>query len=485
MSADTLPGDPRADAVLDLRAPLIVGFGVTSQAVASALIARGHRPVIVEDRPADSHRSAASDLGLELLEAPGSDELAAAVSDASLLLPSPGVPDHHPVFALARSAGLSMASEFDLAQLWDDRPVAAITGTNGKTTVTMMVADALDRSGRRAEPVGNTEIPFVQSIDDPEVSVFVVEASSFRLAHSASFRPDVAAWLNFAPDHLDAHASLEDYEQAKASMWSNLGSDSIAVSNLDDPVVAGHADAVRSAGRADVQGFSISARPSGDGSGPQWWVDRSGEPTLMGPEGPLLAISELRRRQPHDVSNALATAAIAVAAGGTLDGVVETLRTFQGLAHRLELLGTWDDVTWYNDSKATVPHATVAAVGGFESVVLIAGGRSKGLSFEPLKETVPPVSSVIGIGEAAGEVAAVYDGLVPVIEAATMAEAITTAKDLATPGDVVLLSPACASFDWYPNYVQRGIDFSRLVAELIGSGTTETERRAQQGANEP
>lgn len=484
MNADTLPEDARADAVLDLRAPLIVGFGVTSQAVAAALVARGHRPVVVEDRPTEAHRVAASGLGIALIEAPQPDDLADAVSEASLLLPSPGVPDHHPVFALARTAGLAMASEFDLAQLWDDRPVAAITGTNGKTTVTMMVADALERSGRRAEPVGNTETPFVQSIDDPDVAVFVVEASSFRLAHSASFRPDVAAWLNFAPDHLDAHASLDDYEQAKASIWADLGPESTVVSNLDDPVVAGHADAVRAAGTA-VQSFSTLTGQDGDGTGPSWWVDRSGDPVLVGPDGPLLAVSELRRQQPHDVSNALATAAIATAAGATSEGIVETLRSFEGLAHRLELLGTWDDVTWYNDSKATVPHATVAAVGGFDSVVLIAGGRSKGLSFEPLRQTVPPVSSVVGIGEAAGEIAAVYRGLAPVIPAETMAEAITTARDLATAGDVVLLSPACASFDWYPNYVQRGLDFSRLVAELIGGGSTETERRAERGANEP
>jgi UDP-N-acetylmuramoylalanine--D-glutamate ligase len=451
---------------LDMSAPLIVGFGVTSRAVARALVARGIVPVVVEDRPGDVHRQAAAELGVELIEAPDGDALAAALSAASLLLPSPGVPDHHPVFQRAAAAQLTVASEFDLAQMWDDRPVAAITGTNGKTSVTMLVTEMLNNSGRPAQAVGNTDVPFVESIEDTSTQVFVVEASSFRLAHSADFRPNVAAWLNFSPDHLDAHATLEDYEAAKASIWANLDRDATIVVNADDPVVMGHAERAVGAdpdAGVEVQTFSVL------NSGSTWSLNADGD-VLVGPDGPFLAVSALPRSQPHDLSNALAAAAIATAVGATMEGIVESLRNFAGLSHRLEYLGQWDDVSWYNDSKATVPHATVAAVGGFDSVVLIAGGKSKGLSFDPLRDTVPPVRAVVAIGDAADEIDATFSDLVPVARADSMHNAIHAARTTAVAGDVVLLSPACASFDWYPNYVERGLDFTTLVrAEVAHS----------------
>jgi UDP-N-acetylmuramoylalanine--D-glutamate ligase len=222
-----------------------------------------------------------------------------------------------------------------------------------------------------------------------------------------------------------------------------------------------------------VQTFSIAEGGTNQGhSGTATWsiVEVAGQRWLAGPDGPFVAVDTLKRAQPHDLANALATAALVVASGGTLTGVVETLQTFAGLPHRLEFLGTRDDVDWYNDSKATVPHATVAAVGGFDSVVLIAGGYDKGLPFEPLRATAPPVRAVVAIGDAADKIEAVYQDRVPVSRAGSMREAITKAGELAGPGDAVLLSPACASFDWYPNYVTRGLDFTELVrTEVLAS----------------
>lgn len=457
----------------DLTSPLLVGFGVTSRAVARALVAHGHRPVVLEDRPGDEHRKVAAELGIDLVEQPDDDAIAEAVGAATVLLPSPGVPDHHPVFAAAGAAGLSVASEFDLAQAWDDRPVVAITGTNGKTSVTMMVTDALDRSDRPAMAVGNTDVPFVEAIEDQTTEVFVVEASSFRLAHSDRFRPRVAAWLNFAPDHLDAHATLEDYEAAKASIWSNLTAGSVAVVNLDDPVVVTRAAALDH-DAVDVVGFSLDLPPGAagpTGRAVHWGVTAiDGRPTVVGPSGPLIAVDELARRQPHDVANALATGALAMAAGATATGVADALRHFSGLPHRLQLIGSWDGVDWFDDSKATVPHATVAAVGGFDSVVLIAGGHPKGLSFDPLRSTVPPVRTVVAIGTAAPEIEAVFGDLVEVTVATTMDQAIEAAAGLARSGDAVVLSPACASFDWYRNYEERGDDFRRRVQGRFGPG---------------
>ncbi|MGF1597399.1 MAG: UDP-N-acetylmuramoyl-L-alanine--D-glutamate ligase [Acidimicrobiales bacterium] len=441
----------------DLSAPLVVGFGVVGRAVAAALLRRGWSPTLVEDRPTDGARQAAAELGLTLVEAPDDDALKALTAAASVLLPSPGVPDRHPVFAAAARAGLAVRSEFDLARLWDDRPIAAITGTNGKTTVTTVVTDALERSGRRAAAVGNTEIPLVTAIDDPAIEVFVVEASSFRLGHSASFRPRVATWLNLAPDHLDAHASYEVYVAAKASIWSDLAPEAVAIANADDPVVMAH---LPSGPR--VERFSLHDRSA------TWHV---ADDHLVGPEGDLLAVAELQRSRPHDVANALAVAATALAAGAGPDAVADALRAFSGLPHRLELVGRWDGVEWYNDSKATVPQATEAAVGGFTSVVLIAGGRNKGLSLGGLASTVPPVHHVVATGDAAAEVAAVFEGLVPVVIAGDMATAIERAAAVARPGDAVLLSPGCTSYDWYANYVERGLDFTRLVLEARVGGS--------------
>ncbi len=450
MSAPSLGTAPG----IDLGVPLIVGFGVTGQAVAAVLIERGHLPVVIDDRPGPTANDAALAMGIELIAAPSEDELAEVVANATVLLPSPGVPDAHPVFIAAASTGLPIRSEFDLAHLWDDRPIVAITGTNGKTSVTMLVTAALEASGVRAEAVGNTPTPLVAAIGHSEIDVFVVEASSFRLAHSHCFRPTVATWMNFAPDHLDAHADLETYRRAKASIWSHLGPDAIAVANVDDATVI-------AAAPADAVTFGVE---SGD-----WRVE---DGHLVGPDGPLLSIDRLARRRPHDLSNAACAAATALAAGATAAGVATALESFDGLPHRLAPVGEWNDVAWFNDSKATVPQATLAAVGGFESVVLIAGGRNKGLDMSELASAVPPVHTVVATGDAAEEIAAVFAKTsAAVLFGTSMAESVDLASEAASPGDTVLLSPACTSFDWYDSYSQRGDDFVELViAKFTSSG---------------
>ncbi|MEM7339135.1 MAG: UDP-N-acetylmuramoyl-L-alanine--D-glutamate ligase [Actinomycetota bacterium] len=438
---------------VDLSAPLVVGFGVVGRALTAALTARGIQPVVIEDRPSDASREAAAASGIDMVEAPESADLDARIGQASVLLPSPGVPDHHPAFASAATFGLPVRSEFDLARMWDDRPLVAITGTNGKTTVTTMVTDALDRSGIAAVAVGNTEVPLVTAIDDASIEVFVVEASSFRLGHSACFSPKVATWLNLAPDHLDAHASYEAYVEAKAAIWANLPPDGLAVANAADPVVMAHLPSDRR-----VERFALDPSLRAE------WTCRNG--TVVGPDGPVVTVDELVRSQPHDIENALAVAATASAAGATGEGIARALAAFSGLPHRVELVGEWGGIRWFNDSKATVPQATEAAIGGFESVVLLAGGRNKGLALDGLRNTVPPVRHVVAMGDASAEVAEVFEGLVPVTAASSMEDAIAMADHAAQTGDVVLLSPGCTSFDWYPNYVERGLDFTRLVRRL-------------------
>jgi len=445
---------------------LVVGLGVTGAAVARVLVAHGHDVVAADDAAGPAAREAAADLGLDLVEAPAAGELAALVAAADAVLPAPGLPARHPLFAAARAAGVPILSEFDLAAWWDDRPLLAITGTDGKTTVTTLVRDMLLASGLAAVAVGNTPVPLVAAIDDPATDVFVVEASSFRLEHSQRFAPAVATWLNFAPDHLDSHPDLASYEAAKAGIWRDQSADQVAVGNADDRVVARHlAEAPARhvtfglAAEADfrlVGGAAPGGRLTGPGEG-------------HGDAVEIARVEELGRALPHDIANGLAAAATALAGGASIEGVRRGLLDFRGLPHRVALVGEAGGVRFYDDSKATTPHAAATAVAGFESVVLIAGGRNKGLDLRVLAQSAGPIRAVVAIGEAAPEVAAAFDGVRPVTRAGSMDEAVRAAVDLARPGDAVLLSPGCASFDWYGSYGERGDDFTRAVDEVTGA----------------
>jgi UDP-N-acetylmuramoylalanine--D-glutamate ligase len=448
--------------VTDLRRVLVIGLAVTGQAVTRALLARGIEVVAVDDHPSAAARSAAQLIDVDLLEAPDIPTLQTIVEGADAVVPSPGIPDHHPVFAIARSAGIPVMSEFDLAARWDERPLVAVTGTDGKTTVTTLITDMLVASGIRAVAAGNTEVPLVEAIDDDDVDTFVVEASSFRLGHTQRFRPAVATWLNFAPDHLDVHASLDSYEQAKARIWTDLASTATAVANADDEVVYRHVPA-----QANVVTFGLTGTPDAHLDG-DVLVDQLGRS--------LVSVAELHRTLPHDLANALAASATAVAAGASVAGVRQALLGFKGLPHRVELVGAWNGVTWFDDSKATVPHATLAAVSGFDSVVLIAGGRNKGLDLAALTAAGPKLKAVVAIGEAAADIGAAMTTLCPVVLVETsIDDAVHAAADLAEAGDVVLLSPGCASFDWFSSYHERGLAFQAAVRRLMADGPLEVD----------
>jgi UDP-N-acetylmuramoylalanine--D-glutamate ligase len=314
----------------------------------------------------------------------------------------------------------------------------------------------LQASGVRATSAGNTEVPLIAAIDDPSVDVFVVEASSFRIDHSERFAPKVGTWLNFSPDHLNLHRSLESYELAKAKLWRDQSADDVAIGSADDEVVVRH---LRKA-RAKQVTF-------GFGPGADYRVDRDRLLTEAGAE--IANLNELPRTFPHDLSNSLAAAATALAGGATLEGCHEALVRFTGLPHRIAFAGERDGIAWYDDSKATTPNATLAAIDAFPSIVLIAGGQNKGLDLGVLVGGAAHVRAVVAIGDAAGEVEAAFAGVRPVVIATSMKDAVDAAQGLAKPGDVVLLSPACASFDWYRSYGERGDDFTRQVRSLIGA----------------
>jgi UDP-N-acetylmuramoylalanine--D-glutamate ligase len=453
--ADRATTDPTLGRVV------VLGLGVTGRAVGRALVEHGCHVVAVDDHPSEAVRAGAASLGVELVVAPSNEELAALVGGADALLPSPGVPDDHPAFAVAREAHVPVLSEFDLAARWDDRPLVAITGTDGKTTVTTMVTEMLTASGRAAVACGNTDTPLVEAVADPDVEVFVVEASSFRLGHSRRFLPSVAVWLNFAPDHLDVHSSLAAYEAAKARIWSDLAEgEGLAVANATDPVVLANRNPAIDTVTFGPEGSDADATVVGD--------------ELRLPDGTVLVeVGELPRALPHDVANALAASVAAIAAGADVDAVRSVLRSFGGLPHRVQLVAEAAGVAWYDDSKATTPHATLAAVAGFESVVLVAGGRNKGLDLSALADAVPPVRAAVAMGEAADEVAAALDGRCPTHRVTTdMDDVVARAGALARPGDTVLLSPGCTSFDWFGSYSERGDAFAASVRRRLATEAT-------------
>ena len=448
---------------------VVVGFGVTGQAVARYLLAGGVAATVVEDHPTDQGRRRAAQLGVTLVERPDEAGLRRLLEGCRLVIPSPGVALCHPIYRLAGDVNVPVRSEIELgwqhlAERAGDRPpvLVAVTGTNGKTTVTSLVAAMLAASGSSAVAAGNIGLPFIDAVG-LGTDVIVAEVSSFQLQFTRAFRPLVSCWLNLAPDHLDWHPDMAHYASAKARIWAAQTGGDVAVVNADDPSVMTAARQVP----AGVRVVTFSSTGDAD-----FAVQRqSGRPDrLIGPDGlDLLGIDELPRQLPLDIANGLAAVASALMAGATIEGCREGLRQFTGLPHRLELVVEADGVRWYDDSKATTPASVLAALAGFESVVLIAGGRNKGLDLSVLGRAVPPVHAVVAIGEAAGEIEAAFGDQVPVVVASAMAGAVEAAEGLARPGDTVLLSPGCASFDWYRSYAERGGDFAGAVAARVGN----------------
>ncbi len=442
---------------------LVFGAGVTGRAVAESLARRGAQVVMADDHATADHARWAEGAGVEWVGAPDATATAALVRECDLIVPAPGLPERHPLFAAAESAGTPVHGELDLAAQWDPRPCLAVTGTNGKTTVVTLATEMLRASGVRATSAGNTEVPLVAAIEDPEPEVFVVEASSFRLATATEFRPTVGTWLNFAPDHLDVHASLASYEAAKARIWRGLGADPsrLAVANGDDAVVMAHAASLPS-----VQTFGFATRDRT----PDWGL--AVDAALSTPAHEMWADPhELWSDRPFDLANVQAAAATARAGGATAEGTRQAALAFRGLPHRVELVGEADGVRYYDDSKATTPHAAMAAVrsASASKVVLIAGGRNKGIDLSELASLAPRLRVVIAIGEAGPTIARIFAAAdVAVTSAASMDEAVAAAADAAQPGDAVLLSPGCASFDWYADYAARGDHFARVCRARMG-----------------
>ena len=425
---------------------LVLGLGVSGCAASEALISRGYNVCVVDDYLSESIHEWADDLSLELLPIPESDKWDNLLQRFSQIVVSPGIPDRHPVFDSAFRVGSLIIDEGDLASKWDNRPRCAVTGTNGKTTVVTLVTEMLKHSGLNAFAAGNLETPVVAAIEDTTADCFVIEASSFRLAHTLSFEASPAVWLNFAPDHLDHHLNLDSYLNAKKRVWEGVKKKSDALANFSDPIVKQHSP-------EGATGFGVMGSCS--------YVEGF---NLLIEDDVVVDIRDLPRNMPHDLENAQAALLLAKKFGADMESCIEILNGFTGLKHRVELVAQKNGISFINDSKSTTPHSTVSALRGLQDVVLIVGGKNKGLDLTILKEAKPV--AVIAIGEAAEEMTEVFKDVCSIKIANTMNEAVELAYKKAPPMGTVLLSPACSSFDWYGSYSERGSDFIRAVSEL-------------------
>ncbi len=446
-------------------AVLVVGLGVSGQALVRAGARLGWRTTVIEDRPTTEGASiriaTARSLGATVTEAPTVEEARCLVDATDLVVTSPGVALEHPVLGHAQAVGRPLWSEIELAARLTTTPFVAVTGTNGKTTVTSLVDALLRAGGISSLACGNIGHAFADAVFEP-AEVFVAEVAALQLEHTVALRPRVAIFLNVADDHLDHFGTLDRYGAAKAKLFANQQGADLLIANADDPTV------VRLAMTAPARLAWFSVRPGPRPVGPCWRAE-GGE--LVDPEGRAICeIDSLPRRRPHDLANALAAGAAATELGVAPETVATALRSFEPPAHRIALVGEAHGVSFYDDSKATNPHATLTALAGFESVVLIAGGRNKDLDLGLLVGGIDHIRSVVAIGDSAPEVEAAFTGRRPVVRARSMREAVSRAAGLARPGDAVLLSPATASYDWYRNYGERGDDFAAEVGMLIASG---------------
>lgn len=440
---------------------VVVGAARSGVAAAELLVGRGARVTLTDTRPSidDEPSLRARGIALELGGHRGE-----TLIGADLIVLSPGVPPRQPAIDAARAAGVPVMGEVELASRWLRGRIVAITGTKGKSTTTTLAGRMLEAGGRRTRVGGNIGLALSAQVGDstPE-TIHVVEVSSFQLEMTETFHPWIAALLNFSADHLDRHATVEEYAGAKQRVFANQTSEDWAVVNADD------APALALAATAAARPFRFSLR--GDLRGPGEGVVLAGDVIVhRTSEGdvPLVPLASVRLPGRHLLSDVLAAASIARLAGVAPDAMTRAVEGFSGLEHALEPAGEVRGVRFVNDSKATNVAAARLAIESFgRGLVVILGGRFKGGDFRDLREPLAArADAAVAVGEAADLIADALEGALQVRRAGTLADAVRAAFAMASPGGTVLLAPACASFDMFRDYAERGRAFKREVERL-------------------
>lgn len=428
----------------------VIGLGVTGLATVRFLLKQGVKPVLMDTRLKVN--------GLDTIPAEKVDGIYLGELDANrlarmdVLLVSPGLDTSHPAIRFATAQGAELMGDVELFALCNEKPVVAVTGSNGKSTVTTLTEYMLNCSGIKALAAGNIGLAVLDALERPDAKVYVLELSSFQLETTHSLKLRAAANLNVTEDHLDRHGSMAAYAAAKQRIYLHTD---LAIFNAEDPLTKPH-------GCAAPQ-ISLHLQQPQDGYG---LVQHQGETWLLVAGEPLLPVSQMSMVGRHNQFNALASCALALAVGCSREALVQALKTYQPLPHRCTLVAEHNGIRWVNDSKATNVGATLAAIAGLRAdvpgkLILIAGGDGKGVDFAELAAVLKQqVDQVITLGRDGPAIAALVPGS---IQVADLAAAVKQAAVIAKPGDMVLLSPACASLDMFKNYEERG----RLFAEAV------------------
>jgi UDP-N-acetylmuramoylalanine--D-glutamate ligase len=444
------------------RSVLIVGFERTGEALCRFLLDRGARVTVSDKKPAEAFGSKLGpflDRGVVFETGGHRPETFLA---ADLIVPSPGVPPIAEILA-ARDRGVPVLAEIELAYLFLKGRIVAITGSNGKSTTTTLVHKVLRDAGLRARLAGNIGTPLVSFVDrSRDDDVYVTEISSFQLEYTERFTPAVAALLNVSENHIDWHGTFDRYFAAKTKLILRMGPEGRAVLNRDDARVWG----LRAEARARVYGFSRKRRLARGACLEDGWVV-----LRDGASEKVLPAARIALPGAHNLENVLAAAMVARLLGVAPTSIRRSVLAFSGLEHRLEEVLTVRGVRFVNDSKATTVDATLKALASFDRpVVLILGGRGKGGDFSPLRAAVRKrARAVVLVGEAADKIEKALGGVRPVVRAPDYRAVVRTAFGLAARGDIVLLAPACTSWDMFKDFEERGRTFKR-EARLLAAG---------------
>ena len=456
----------------------VVGLGKSGRAAAELLEAVGAHVRLLDQKPASEREGLSVPVQQAHGRIVGEDRFAEEINAAELVVLSPGVPPALDALDIVRKHGVPVIGEIELASWFLPMPLIAVTGTNGKSTSTSLLGRIFEQSGWSVFVGGNLGPPLSEAAlavyrhvsSKPARSlpyeIAVVEVSSFQLETIDHFHPSIAVMLNITEDHLDRHATFADYVTAKGRIFENQTIDDCAVLNMDDPQVIPWHDSIPSL----VMGFSMNERLQNGvfRDGPMMKVSRNGASSEVMP------VKDLQLRGTHNIANALAAIAVAVLCECPIAAIRHAIGSYQGREHTLEIVRSRHGVVFVNDSKGTNVDATNKALESFfQPVVIILGGKQKGDDFSRLRDALQQhAKSIVLIGEATESIAKAIAGIGHIDRAGSLAQAVERAVGLAESGDVVLFSPACASFDMFRDYLDRGQQFRDLVNALPAERNT-------------